>query len=119
MFVGLNDYADPASARLKISTLAKKIKEQIISTKLNTFDINYNLNIIPEFVAGTLSYIFTNQPSQTSEIQINVPNQNTDFGYLRILPPGTEFVIGQIYNGTQVVEQICDAFDFYNDKGSC
>lgn len=42
----------------------------------------------------------------------------TDFGYLRILPPGTKFIIGGILDGTDQIEQICDNFKFV-EKALC
>lgn len=103
-----------------IRTQGKKLSKAINQTSLNTFDINSNLNIIPEFVQGSLSWVFnSNRDSEyVSNIEQGTPYDITDEGYIKVIPAGTEFVMGRIFNGTQVIRQTCDRF-WIEDDDNC
>ena len=55
IFAGLNYYTNQNDATKKINSLVKEIENQIVSTKLNSFDVDYNLNITPEVIGDILA----------------------------------------------------------------
>ncbi len=98
-----------------------KITSQIKSTKLNTYDVHNNLNIIPDYTAGTLAkeYNGNKDSSFVKGAQKNVNYNLTDLGYIKIIPAETEFVIGSISKGTNLVKQICESHRFDDKTDNC
>lgn len=119
VFAGLHPFKTSADAKKTIQTEGQKIYKGVKSTKLNTFNINSELNIIPQFVQGTLAWVYNSNINSTfvKNTRTKTSYDITDEGYIKVLPPGTEFIIGSIYNGTTNVKQICDNYRFKETDG--
>ena len=120
VFRGIYKYNTTAGAKKIIKTEGSKIFKKINATKLNAYDVSTNLNILPQYTQSTLSYEF-NKNSHTHyalNLKANTSQVLVDEGYIKILPPGTHFIAGAIYNGTTMVKQICETFKF-TSKDNC
>jgi hypothetical protein len=120
VLAGVHKFKSSSDAKKIIQKEASWIYREIKSTKLNTFDINSELNIIPEFIKGTLSWVFNSNinSNYVKDIKVGQKELLTDFGYVKVLPPNTEIIMGPILNGTASVYQICDSYRF-TDKQDC
>jgi hypothetical protein len=114
VFTGLHHYDGPDAAREVIGREIGRLVEKISATGLNSYDIDSLLNIIPEFTKGSLSYFFNRNrnSSYIGELRVDEAQNITHIGYAKILPPGTEIIMGDIYNGTDAVQQICENHSF-------
>lgn len=99
----------------------KKINEEIKSSKLNTLQVNSHLNINPDEVKKSLAKIFNSNLNTPFVKSVEKGKQYdlVDVGYVKILPPGTTFIIGSINKGTNIIKNICDNYHFDAVKGDC
>ena len=58
MFGGVYKFTDASQVKSIVSSLGKRIKREVKSTRLDTSNINTHLNIIPEFVQGAVAWAF-------------------------------------------------------------
>ena len=79
-----------------------------------TSDVNNNLNIIPAFVKGTLSKYFNNNKNSiyVQRRKVGESEAIQQRTLLKVLPPGAEFIIGGIFEGTRQVYQTCDNHNY-------
>lgn len=119
VFAGIHKFKNSEDAKKIIQAEGKRISSGVQKTKLDTFNINSELNIIPQFVQGTLAWVYNSNANSTyvQNTRTHTQYDLTDEGYLKVLPPGTDFIIGSIYNGTTNVKQICDNFRFKDTDG--
>lgn len=61
VFGGIHRYQDYSHASKIIKKYIADVSRFINQTKLNTFDINYNLNILPEFIKYSIAERYNNQ----------------------------------------------------------
>jgi len=110
IFRGLYPFTNATDANNTIFTEGQRIAKKINSTKLNTLDINQNcnnnLNVTDSYLANDFNaHIHTHF---ALNIVPSTPHALVDEGYLKILHPGSHFIVGAIYNGTVSVKQMCD-----------
>ena len=60
IFAGLNYYTDQNDASKKINNLFREINDKIVSTKLNSFDVSYNLDITPKIIGEHMAREWNN-----------------------------------------------------------
>jgi hypothetical protein len=110
IFRGLYPYTNASDANNTIYAEGTRIAKKINSTNLNTLDINQNLNVNPSLTDSTLASEFNSHIHTHFALNIvpSAPHALVDEGYLKILHPGSHFIVGAIYNGTVSVKQMCD-----------
>ncbi len=59
MFTGVHSYDTIDEVNETVKRTANYLAESIRADRLNTFDINSNLNIIPDFVKDTLAWVLS------------------------------------------------------------
>ena len=90
------------------------------STNLNTYQVNSCTNKNPKTLSQLLSKAYNSNIHTYSALSAksNTNYPLTDESYLKILSPGSHFVIGAIANGTLNVKQMCDN-QKYSPSGNC
>lgn len=110
IFQGLYPFTNASDANNTIFTEGQKIVKKINSTNLNVLEVNQNLNVNLTQTEATLAAEFNAHISSHFALNIvpNTPHSLVDEGYLKVLHPGSHFIVGAIYNGTVSVKQMCD-----------
>ena len=120
IFRGIYKYNSTSNAKSIIKTEGTKIFKKINSTKLNAYDVSTCLNMQASSTQSILASKFNKNilSHYALNIKAKTPQVLVDEGYLRVLPAGTHFIAGAIYNGTSMVKQICSTFTF-SSKDNC
>lgn len=113
IFGGLNAFKDATDVKKIVQYYGSNFAAQLKSTNLLTFNVDTELAFWPDINQDGLAELFNKNPTNplVTGLKANVNHDMTDFAVLKVLPPGTEFIIGSIFKGTTSVKQICENFN--------